>query len=143
MSSASQDDMEYANVTASRRAIIRMRIPIVRGFMARNMEKAVIDVNIISRVRIIYNYEVCTHTLDFKGLCALYTNLYVMSFISRYIDIGRFRLHLRSVSIRRRLQSQNGGGLRSDRQLYVVNIPVGILSRLVRVRHGILWLRRM
>jgi hypothetical protein len=56
-------------------AIIRIKIPIVSGFIAKNMENAVIDVNIIRSVSIIYNYEICTHTLDFKGLCALYTNL--------------------------------------------------------------------
>jgi hypothetical protein len=61
---------------AIRRAIIRIIIPMVNGFIAVSIEKVVDMTKIVNIVSIIYNYEVCTHPKTFKEFCALYTNLY-------------------------------------------------------------------
>ena len=73
---ATHDDIEYENSMAISKAINKIEIPIDRGFIIINifMEIARI-INVI--VEIIYNYEGCTHSLNIKGLCALYTNLYM------------------------------------------------------------------
>jgi hypothetical protein len=57
-------------------AISRIIIPRVSGFTARSIENAIMDVRIVINDNIIYNYRNCTHSLDAKDLCALYTNLY-------------------------------------------------------------------
>jgi hypothetical protein len=64
---------------ASRRDIARMEIPMVNGFIAINIEKVVEVTRRVKIVNSIYNYEGCTHSRVFKGLCALYTNLYLGS----------------------------------------------------------------
>jgi hypothetical protein len=53
----------------------RIISPIDNGFIAKNRENAETDTKIINIDRSIYNYESCTHSLNFKGLSALYTNL--------------------------------------------------------------------
>lgn len=72
---ATHDDIEQENVIARTRDIIKIIIPIDIGFRARNIENAIEDIVIINNVKIIYNYKNCTCSIDFKGLCALYTNL--------------------------------------------------------------------
>jgi len=61
------------------RDIIKIIIPMDIGLRAKNMEKAIDDIVIMNSVKIIYNYKNCTCSVDFKGLCALYTNLYLCS----------------------------------------------------------------
>jgi hypothetical protein len=56
-------------------AINRIEIPIESGFIIINIFNAkeeIIKINVV----VIYNYENCTHSINIKGLCALYTNLY-------------------------------------------------------------------
>lgn len=49
-------------------------IPIDRGFIIIYIFKAKDEI-IKIRAVVIYNYESCTHSINIKGLCALYTNL--------------------------------------------------------------------
>jgi hypothetical protein len=60
---------------ATVRAINRIDIPIDSGLIIINIF-IVMDVIIRMRAVVIYNNEGCTHSLNIKGLCALYTILY-------------------------------------------------------------------
>jgi hypothetical protein len=79
MRKANHEDIDEANNIARRRDIVKIEIPIVSGFMAVNIEKVVDVTKIVRIVNSIYNYEGCTRSTVFKGLCALYTNLYLRS----------------------------------------------------------------
>lgn len=63
---------------ATESAIIKIEIPIDRGFIIINI---FMDKEEIIRIKtvVIYNNEYCTHSLNIKGLCALYTILYLGS----------------------------------------------------------------
>jgi len=61
-----------ANVIVRVKAIIRIVNPIVIGFKASNRDDVII-INIDSNINIIYNYKICTYSINFKNLCALYT----------------------------------------------------------------------
>jgi len=56
----------------------RIDIPMDRGLIIINIF-IVKDVIIKIRERVIYNNEGCTHSSNIKGLCALYTILYLSS----------------------------------------------------------------
>ena len=72
---ATHEDIEYANVKANDRAIIRIIRPIDRGFVANNIENVNIVITKVINNKIIYNYKNYTYSNIFKGYCALYTNL--------------------------------------------------------------------
>jgi hypothetical protein len=56
-------------------AINKIEIPIDSGLIIKNVLIAKDEIIRINNV-VIYNYEDCTHSLNIKGLCALYTILY-------------------------------------------------------------------
>jgi hypothetical protein len=67
--------MENENNIATVNAISKIEIPIDRGLIIKNIfiaNEAIIRI----KIEVIYNYENCTHSLNIKGLCARYTNLY-------------------------------------------------------------------
>lgn len=134
--------MEYENIMATINAVNKIVTPIDSGFSIRNIlivKDEIVKINIV----VIYNNEDCTHSLNIKGLCALYTILYmIMLFISRCIGISKFTLRQRSVSIMLLLQTQSGGEKKSDVKLLDLSILVGMLSQLIRGHHGILWPQR-
>jgi len=94
---------------ATVRAINKIDTPIDRGFIIINLFIAREEIIKISVV-VIYNYEDCTHSSSIKGLCALYTILYILVrlFISRYIGINKFILHLQNVNIMQLLRIRSG-----------------------------------
>ena len=47
----------------------------VAGFSVRRVERIIAVLRAIRRINSIYNLKNCTLSLDFKGLCALYTNI--------------------------------------------------------------------
>jgi len=51
-----------------------MDTPIDNGLTIINMFIASDEI-IKMKIMVIYNYEYCTHSLNIKSLCALYTNL--------------------------------------------------------------------
>lgn len=107
MRNAIHDDMEYENRMATISAINKIVIPIDRGLNIRHIFIARDRIsNVI--VRVIYKYEDCTHSANIKGLCALYTILYIKHFISKCKGIGRFILRLQNVNIMQQLRIQNG-----------------------------------
>jgi len=57
MSSATQEDIEDANDIDNIKAVIKISSPILRGFVAKDMQNAVEVIITTSRVIIIYNYE--------------------------------------------------------------------------------------
>ena len=75
MRKAIHEAIAYENSIATVKAIRRIEIPIDRGFIIINIFIANDEIIRIRRA-VIYNYEGCTHSLNIKGLCALYTNLY-------------------------------------------------------------------
>jgi hypothetical protein len=105
--------MDTENERDNMRAVNNTRRPIFRGLVAIGIENAVADIRMISIFNIIYNYKSRTYSLNFKGLCAPYTSLYML-FINRYIDIDKFILHLQNVSIRLLLQIRSDDCLKSD-----------------------------
>jgi len=66
--------MEYENRIATDSAIIRIDTPIDSGLIIINIFIASDEI-IKIKIMVIYNYEYCTHSLNIKSLCALYTNL--------------------------------------------------------------------
>lgn len=74
---AIHEDIEYENSIATVRAINRIDTPIESGFIIMNI---FIEIDRISNINeaVIYNNEDCTHSSNIKGLCALYTILYVI-----------------------------------------------------------------
>ena len=57
MRNATQDDIEDAKDIESIRAVIKISIPILRGFVANDIQNAAEVIITMSRVNIIYNYE--------------------------------------------------------------------------------------
>ena len=72
---ANQDDNISAKVIVNTIDIVRIVNPIDRGLMAKISLVDAINDRDIKENRSIYNYESCTHSISFKGLCALYTYL--------------------------------------------------------------------
>jgi len=57
-------------------AINKIVIPMDSGFNIMNIFIARDEI-IRVKIVVIYNYEYCTHSLNIKSLCALYTILYM------------------------------------------------------------------
>lgn len=70
--------MEYENSIATVNAINRIETPIESGFIIINIFIEIERIIKVS-VAVIYNNEDCTHSSNIKGLCALYTILYLCS----------------------------------------------------------------
>ena len=79
----------------------------------------------------------------FKIQSLMLRYLLIRLFISRCIGIGRFIQRLRSVNIMLLLRIQSGDLLRIEILVFVINIQLGMLIRLVRGGHGIQLLQRM
>lgn len=72
--------MTYENIVDTNKAMNKMVTPIDSGFIIIIMFIESDEMR-SNNVKVIYNYEYCTHSLNIKGLCALYTILYVWMYI--------------------------------------------------------------
>lgn len=125
------------------RARSMIHSPSDSGAEARNKENDKLNVIIIRDIIVILKVRDYYPILRFqRSLCILHQLSIVRRLISKYTCKGRFIQHLRSVSIRRRPQIQNGGQRRNGGQPLELNILKGIMSRLIHEVHESPLLRR-